>query len=224
VDLPGVGRHLQDHHVVDVLWASAPEYGIPPPQSPRTQVALRYTAAGSRWPDDMQVTPRTHPPRGQQGVVSMVPCIERAAGTGAVTLRSADPAAPPEIAFRFLDEPEDLRRLREGVLLCLDLAGHGAFRDVIAARLAPEPGQELDEWLLRSVRTSHHSCGTCKMGPDSDPLAVVDQRCRVRGVDNLSVVDASVFPEVVRANTAVTTMAVAERFVELRRQPARSRG
>ena len=224
VDLPGVGRHLQDHHVVDVLWSSAPEYGIPPPRSPRTQVALRYTAAGSGWPDDMQVTPRTHPPRGQQGVVSMVPCIERAAGTGEVTLRSADPAAPPEIAFRFLDEPEDLRRLREGVLLCLDLAGHRAFRGVIAARLAPEPGQELDEWLLRSVRTSHHSCGTCKMGPDSDPTAVVDQHCGVRGVDNLSVVDASVFPEVVRANTAVTTMAVAERFVELRRQPARSRG
>jgi choline dehydrogenase-like flavoprotein len=60
------------------------------------------------------------------------------------------------------------------------------------------------------------------MGPDSDPMAVVDQRGRVRGVDDLSVVDASVFPEVVRANTAVTTMAVAERFVELR-QPA-SRG
>jgi 5-(hydroxymethyl)furfural/furfural oxidase len=62
------------------------------------------------------------------------------------------------------------------------------------------------------------------MGPDSDPTAVVDQHCRVRGVDSLSVVDASVFPDVVRANTAVTTMAVAERFVELRRQPASSRG
>ena len=59
--------------------------------------------------------------------------------------------------------------------------------------------------------TQHHSSGTCKMGPNSDPLAVVDQRCRVHGIEGLRVVDASVMPDVVRSNTNATTIMIAER-------------
>jgi choline dehydrogenase len=235
LDLPGVGRHLQDHHVVDVLWFTSPGYGIPAATTPRTQVALRYTADGSPYRDDMQITPRTHPPQpipgGTEpaGVVSLVPAIERAVGSGAVSIRSGDPSVAPEIDFAFLDEPEDLRRMRQGVRLAVELAGDQAFRDVLARRLSPTEEEAasdkaLDHWLLHSVRTSHHPCGSCKMGPASDADAVVDQEGRVHGIEGLRVVDASVFPAVVRANTAVTTMAVAERIaadILSRAQPGR---
>ena len=72
----------------------------------------------------------------------------------------------------------------------------------------------LDEWLLSRVGTQHHSSGTCKMGSASDWMAVVDQYCRVHGLEGLRVVDASIMPDVVRANTNATTIMIAERVVE----------
>ena len=68
---------------------------------------------------------------------------------------------------------------------------------------------------MRNVTTSQHISGTCKMGPDSDPLAVVDQQCRVKGLENLRVIDASVMPDCIRANTNCTTIMIAERMADL---------
>lgn len=227
-DLPGVGAHLQDHQVVDLIWTTTAAYGIAPARSPRVQVALRYTAAGSGFEDDMQLTPRTHTtrrgPDGEgQGTVSIVPAIERAVGTGTVRLVSGDAAAAPAIDFRFLEREEDRRRMREGVRLAIELAGHAAFHGILQERVEPTDDalasdSGLDDWLLHHVRTSHHSCGSCRMGPASDATAVVDQEGRVHGFGNLWVADASIMPEVVRANTAVTTMAIAERIAEMFRE------
>ena len=68
----------------------------------------------------------------------------------------------------------------------------------------------MDGWLRRNISTSYHISGTCKMGTGDDPMAVVDQRLRVRGVSGLRIADASVMPDVVRANTNVTTMMPSE--------------
>jgi choline dehydrogenase len=68
--------------------------------------------------------------------------------------------------------------------------------------------------MLANVTTQHHSSGTCKMGPAADPMAVVDQYCRVHGLEGLRVVDASVMPDVIRANTNATTMMIAERVAD----------
>ena len=72
----------------------------------------------------------------------------------------------------------------------------------------------LDAWLLANVGTQHHSSGTCKMGPASDPMAVVDQRLKVHRLSSLRVVDASIMPDVVRANTNATTIMIAEKAAE----------
>ena len=72
----------------------------------------------------------------------------------------------------------------------------------------------LDAWLKRNAGTSHHVSGTCKMGPDTDYMAVVDQFGRVRGLDGLRVADASIMPDVIRANTNATAIMVGERVAE----------
>ena len=69
----------------------------------------------------------------------------------------------------------------------------------------------LNAWLLANVSSFQHIAGTCKMGPISDPMAVVDQHCNVHGVSGLRVADASIFPDIVRANTNATTVMVGER-------------
>ena len=84
-------------------------------------------------------------------------------------------------------------------------------------RLTPTDDQladddALNDWLLQNVRTQHHSSGTCKMGPSSDPMAVVSPRCEAYAIDNLMVVDASIMPDVIRANTNATTIMIAEKI------------
>ena len=74
--------------------------------------------------------------------------------------------------------------------------------------------QALDDWLMHNIGTSHHISGTCKMGPASDPMAVVDQHGRVHGLDNLRIADASIMPDCIRANTNATTIMIGERVAD----------
>ena len=109
--------------------------------------------------------------------------------------------------------------MREAVRLCVSFLDHPDYAGIVKGLLEPLPADlesdaALDNWLLRNVTTSQHISGTCKMGPDSDPLAVVDQQCRVKGLANLRVIDASVMPDCIRANTNCTTIMIAERMAD----------
>ena len=106
--------------------------------------------------------------------------------------------------------------MREGVRLEVRLKEHEAYEGVVAERLSPTDSdlatdEALNAWLLANVSSFQHISGTCKMGPLSDPMAVVDQYCSVRGITGLRVVDASIFPDIVRANTNATTVMIGER-------------
>jgi choline dehydrogenase-like flavoprotein len=125
----------------------------------------------------------------------------------------------PHLDYGYLTDPRDRRRLREAVRLCIRISEHEAYRDIIAERISPTDqdlasDEALDDWLLRMVGSSRHLCRTCKMGLESDPQAVVDQRCRVHGIEGLSVVDASVMPDIPRANTYATVVMIAERVAD----------
>ena len=74
---------------------------------------------------------------------------------------------------------------------------------------------EMNLWIQKNVRTSHHISGTCKMGPQSDNMSVVDESGKVYGLSNIRVIDASIMPDCVRANTNVPTMMIAERIYDL---------
>ena len=93
------------------------------------------------------------------------------------------------------------------------------FRDMIVERLCPTnedlaSDELLDNWMQRNAYTQHHISGTCKMGSAGDPMTVVDQYCHVQGLEGLRVVDASVMPDVIRANTNATTLMIAERVAD----------
>lgn len=226
-DLPGVGQNLRDHPHVYSTWRPRTNYHMDP-DLPRYQVALRYTAPGSSLRNDMQIlmvsfaTQRVD--RGGDGVtpvgITLQPVLNLATGRGELCLQSADPHVQPRIDFRFLDEPFDRQRLRDALRLCVELARHSAFESLLGDRIAPtddvlESDAALDRWMAREVTTTNHISGTCKMGPAADPLAVVSQTGAVHGIEGLRVVDASIMPDCVRANTNATTMMIGERVAEL---------
>ena len=141
-------------------------------------------------------------------------------GSGYVKLASADPSVQPSFNYRYLQNPNDARRVREGLRFANRLLESDAFKDVADYRIHPTDDiladdNALDLWIRQTVGTSRHVSGTCRMGPDSDPTAVVDQYCSVKGVQGLSVVDASVMPRVPRSGGAhATVLMIGERAVD----------
>jgi choline dehydrogenase len=227
VDLPGVGQNLRDHPHVYSTWQPKTTVQMDA-AAPRYQVALRYTAPGSHLRNDMQIlmvsfaTGRVD--RGGDGItplgITLQPVLNLAVGCGELRLRSSDPRVQPSIDFRFLREEVDRRRLRDALRLCVELAGQTEFGSLLERRIAPtddvlESDTALDEWMVREVTTTNHISGTCKLGPASDPLAVVNQSGEVHGVEGLRVVDASIMPDCVRANTNATAMLIGERVAAL---------
>ena len=142
-----------------------------------------------------------------------------ATSKGRVRLQSLDPNVQPELLFNLLQTEEDLVRMREGVRAAVDLFRHPAFEPLVDRRIEPldsdlETDDSLELWLRREVTTAQHITGTCKMGPVSDPSAVVDQHGNVHGLEGLTIADASIMPDSVRANTNATTMMIGERIAD----------
>jgi len=225
-DLPGVGQNLRDHPLVTI--ELEPKDGVKlSTTEPRIQSGLRYTAKGSDSRNDMQLFPSSftglragdplqgRSPDRPQGL--RITCILKLADSaGELTLNSADPSDPPHLEYRYFETEWDRKRMREAIHLSLKFLEHPAFGPLVERRLSPTDADvatenALDAWLRQNVATTQHTSGTCKMGPESDPMAVVDQYCRVRGLQNLRVVDLSICPNVVRANTNATAIVIAER-------------
>lgn len=137
---------------------------------------------------------------------------------GKVSLRSADPLAPPRIVSNYLTEPQDVRVLVEGLKILRDIYAQPAFRD-LASGVEYLPGNALrtDEELAQFARTKggtvFHPVGTCRMGGDAH--SVVDARLRVRGVERLRVIDASVMPNMTSANTNAAAILIGEKGADL---------
>ena len=139
---------------------------------------------------------------------------------GRIRLNSADPFEAPVIDPNYLDERADLDALVEGVKRAREIARQDAFSEYVEREVWPGEEVETDEEIARHVReechTVYHPVGTCKMGDDE--AAVVDDELRVRGVEGLRVVDASVMPTLVGGNTNAPTIAIAERAADLIRE------
>ncbi len=149
-------------------------------------------------------------------------CQLRPESRGYVRIKSADALETPEIQPNYLDTELDRRTTVAAVKAARQIARSGAMRPYVKREVKPGPDAETDEDLLAFSRdtgaTIFHPSGTCRMGPDGDPMAVLDAHMRVRGVQGLRVVDASSMPTLVSGNTNGPVVMMAEKVADLIRE------
>jgi choline dehydrogenase len=136
---------------------------------------------------------------------------------GRVTLQSADAAVAPSILFNYLQDPQDRQDLRTSVRLTREILAQPALAPFRGEELSPGPGLQSDEaidsFVRQGVETCYHPVGTCRMGLSDN--CVVDEACRVHGLEGLRVVDASIMPAIVSGNTNAPTIMIAEKASDL---------
>jgi 5-(hydroxymethyl)furfural/furfural oxidase len=225
-DAPGVGQNLGEHasvtlqmHLRPEAWASSVDVR---PIMCLVRYSSRIAGAGR---NDMQlysINPADvdEAARGRGGIrASVVQTFSK----GSVRITTPDPTIDPEVDFRLLSDGRDLVRLRDGARRLFELAQHPAIASMTEHVWVGKTGQgiadfrddaQIDAWLLAECIDYVHAGGTCRMGPLGDPHAVVDPEGRVRGVEGLRVVDASIMPEVPPANTHLTAVMLAEHLAE----------
>jgi choline dehydrogenase len=156
--------------------------------------------------------------------LSVLITLVSVASRGRIRLRSADPRFKPAIDPAYLSDIDDLDPLVKAIGMAREIAAAKPLSKALTSELAPgqdvRSDAELREWVRRNLSTIYHPVGTCAMGGDSRVAAsklasVVDTELRVRGVERLRVVDASVMPTVPRGNTNAPTIAIAERAADL---------
>jgi choline dehydrogenase len=249
-DLPGVGRNLQDHFGVPVGCRLKEPLNFPVLSAQAKDAAMSeyaqtragplagnflevgaFASVGSdlAWPDLqlllVPAMPNPYPeagPRSPHGM-TLLSYVTRPQSTGRITLASANPLDRPVIDPGYLSDPQDVRISMAGVRLNLQILRGGAFAPILGDDAFPSILADDDEALEAHVRragtTIWHVSGTCKMGHDD--AAVVDSSLRVRGMNRLRVVDASVMPHVVSANTNASVIMIAEKAADLIRNSPR---
>jgi choline dehydrogenase/4-pyridoxate dehydrogenase len=252
VRLPGVGRNLQDHVSVILMYhrktagpflpmmrydriapalarayllGTGPAADVPGgitaflksrPDVPLPDIQFLFTAAPLGAYPWMKPFKAPFPDGFATRIVMLHP-----ESRGSVTLASQDPAAHPRILQRFLATDADWKALRAGVRLAREVAAQPAMRPFIAKEIAPGEAKstdaDIDDHIRRTSITVHHPLGTCRMGPEGDETAVVDPELRVRGVEGLRVIDASVIPDMPTGNINAAVIMIAERAADLLR-------
>jgi choline dehydrogenase len=224
MDLPGVGENLSDHASV-VLWA-APKPGVWRSSSRWRDILARLPGGFDDEVDvqigplstvDTSAIPAFADRTGGTPAVGISIMLMRPLSRGRVFLDRADPDASPVIEMGLGSNPEDVERLAHGVRTAWDMLQAPGIAERLDRVHFWSDRMVRDDVVLRNgvrnlMNPGWHACGTTRMGPASDPLAVVDPECRVHGLTNLRVVDASVIPVVPSAPTNLTTIMLAERI------------
>lgn len=225
-DLP-VGRGLQEHPAIWLMLELREHATARSPDARHTNCCVRYgSGVAGGVPNDMLLLSMNLSGYGEEGFGTglLELCVFESNSRGAVAITSTDPEIEPEVEFRMLSDPGDLARLRDGVRRLMELSGSDPIRKIAASSwLGPEPVEvapgledtDIDAWLMRSCLDAQHASGTCRMGRSDRVETVVDEQCRVLGVDGLRVVDASIMPQVPRANTHLPTVTIAEHAVTM---------
>jgi choline dehydrogenase len=243
-DLPGVGAHLNDHpDIVIQHRCTRPVslYGVNRGMG-KVLTGLRWfithggpaasnhfeaggfirSRAGVDHPDlqltfmPLAIRPGTVEDVGAHSFQVHIDLM-RPKSLGRISLRSADPGTPPSLLFNYLRDPQDREDLRASVRLTREILAQPALSPFRGEEMSPGPlaqsDAEIDAYVRQGVETCYHPVGTCRMGTGSG--CVVDEQCRVRGLEGLRVVDASIMPSIVSGNTNAPTIMIAERASDL---------
>jgi choline dehydrogenase/5-(hydroxymethyl)furfural/furfural oxidase len=225
VDRPGIGHNLKDHPSAPVLLRLRPDFVVQPGQWPAIGGVLRWSSGHAEADLQLVALGRLPGPEGERTALLLVALME-VQGSGRVSLRSDDPGGRPRIEFDLLADQHDRARLRLGLRHVLSIVDQPAVRAIVEEVVLDGAGSPdalvadddaLDQWLVAGVGDYVHAAGSCRMGAPDDPLAVVDPQLRVIGYERLCVADASVMPDLPRANTNLTAVAIGERAAELAR-------
>ena len=145
--------------------------------------------------------------------------LMRPTSRGQLRLRSADPRDYPRLGFNYLKTPDDMSTLVTALKLVREIFAQPALASISGKELSPGPqvgsDTEIEDWVRDNAGTSYHPTCTCRMGPDSDPTAVVDPMLRVHGISGLRVADASVMPDVVSGNTNAPSIMIGEKTADM---------
>lgn len=249
LDAPGVGTNLQDHLIVPMVFNTHPQSTL---ESARTLPSLLNYFLWSEGPLSSNVaegggfirtrSDLTAPdiqfhfgpgyfynhgfdlPKKGQGF-SLGPTLLQPESIGTVQLASPNPEVPPRIDHQYLEAQEDVDTLIRGMRAAYRIVDAPSLRKHFEGFHLPEKRLNSDEQMAEHIRqqaqTLYHPVGTCQMG--SGKAAVLDPELRVKGVDGLRVVDASVMPRIVRGNTNAPTIAIAEKASDLILQARRKR-
>jgi choline dehydrogenase len=220
-----VGRDLQDHPLSVTFCVLKPEERE---RRGGALAMLKTTSSSVGDEHDIMLFPAVLEPSallldvdlGDRKALSIAAQVARPRSRGWLTLVSADPHDRPRLHLNFLSDPADMARMKEVTRLAHTMASTEPMASHIEEVLFPSPeivedDERLERWLLETVTTGFHAVGTCRMGPDGDPGAVVDQQLRVRGVRGLRVADASVMPAITTGLTNLTAFMIGERAADL---------
>jgi choline dehydrogenase-like flavoprotein len=240
-DLAGVGRNLQDHPFVTVIWEVSDTDTLYGADKPRVLAEWLLRRSGKLTSSVAEVVAFTrtrgglpaadiqfhmgaayyedHGAEEYDGHCAVIaPVLVSPKARGQVWLRSADPAVKPRIITNSLSDPDDVASLLAGMRLAREIAAKDGMREIVVKELKPGPAvldsAQLEADLRRRLMLIYHPVGTARMS-DTHPEAVVDSRLRVHGLDGLRVVDASVMPTIVGGNTNAPTIMIAERGADL---------
>ena len=224
VDRAGLGAHLKDHASAQVVLGLAPAGRAPSPTVGAIHCLLRWSSGASR--ADLQMLPLNLLGVGEHGLgwaMIMVGLME-VHSEGRVELASDDPAVDPVVDLGMLEDERDISRLRWGLRHLLAVLRQPPLAAIIESVGLDESGttaddlesdDEIDTWLLAHSGDYVHASGTCRMGLRDDPAAVVDPLGRVIGYEGLRVADASIMPDLPRANTHLPTVMIGERIASM---------
>jgi choline dehydrogenase len=218
-DVPGVGANLIDHPLLAMRFPAPLAAFIEGRPAFQTLLTLKSEEAIAG--HDLHIflssivpcDPEESESRAQ---FALLIALMKPHSRGRLRLRSSAPDAPPVIDLGYFTDPRDMRRMLKGMRVARQVAQTTAMSELALQERypgteMPETEANLEAAVLAEVESYHHPVGTCRMGPATDRMAVVDPQGKVHGVEGLWVVDASIMPTIPAANTNLPTIVVAER-------------
>lgn len=211
-ELRGVGENYQDHPVVFMTFEG-------PKESKEDWVVPRFRLIVKKNPiyDCANFHIVMRPPTEVSGIQRMMPVsahLLEQRNRGRVFLKSAGPREFVGIDSGMLEDPGDLKAMVEAMQFIDGLVHKDSCREFYGPLIQPGSGEDWGKFARATYDSYHHGVGTCKMGPPSDTMAVVDEKLRVHGLSNLWVGDASIMPTVSHANTNLTAIMIGERLAD----------
>ncbi len=212
--LEGIGENYQDHPMV-TMTAKAKISDAKLQMRARSTLKIYFKSDPAREYIDFHIIPREVTEIAGVGNMTGFSCnLLEQTNRGRVTLASANPEDLPIIEPRLLEHPDDIRRMIAAMRFVERLVNTEPLSEFFGEFISPGSNEDWEKFARSTYNSYYHGVGTCKMGPSSDPKAVVDQQLRVHGVENLWIGDASIMPTVAHANTNLTCMMIGERAAD----------